>query len=259
MEKKRKRKKLFYNVILVIAVAVFLFSACKIGMIFYKYYLQDNEKSQLTKKANVKEDPEKEPFTIDWKALKEVNEDIIAWVLIPDTNISYPVVQGRDNTYYLTHTAEKKELYSGAIFLDASATPNFLDRHTIMYGHNVLYGTMFAEIEKFKDEAFFKDHPYVYIFTPDKNYRCLVLSMYTTQDASQTYVTQFATDEDFQQYISRIESASDFQSEHHASVQDRILTLSTCSYEKDGEPSDLRYVLQTKIVEWNNETLVDQQ
>lgn len=252
MKLKKKVKKTIYNIILVIAILVFLFSAYKIGSIFYGYYMQDSEKSDLIKKAKVGDNPEKEPFEVDWEALKAMNEDIVGWILIPDTNISYPIVQGRDNDYYLTHTAEKKELYSGAIFMDADANNGFQDRHTIIYGHNVLYGTMFAQIEKFKEEAFYKSHPYVYIFTPEMTYRSEVFGVYTTNDTSPSYTTQFPSDEAYQQYLNMVVEQRDFESGVSVEVSDQIITLSTCSYERKGEPSDLRYLLQAKLVPWNH-------
>ena len=247
----KKIKKRFYNVILVFAAAVFLFSAYKVVTTLYKYHQQDAEKAELIKIAKIPEDIEKKPFTIDWKALQDINKDIFAWIVIPDTNISYPIVQGSDNAYYLTHTAEKKELYSGAIFLDAAAHRDFSDRHTIIYGHNIIYGSMFAQLEKFKEEDFFQAHPYIYIFTPEKNYRCEIISFYTTTDTSPSYQTYFAQDVDYTNYLDMIRSQSRYSSNVQMSAQDQLLTLSTCSYEKDGVASELRYLLQAKLVEFD--------
>lgn len=245
---KQKGKKIFYTTLMLIAGAVFLFSAYKVGTMLYQYYLQDQEKETLLKMVNLSNHPETEPFTIDWKALKETNADVIGWILIPDTNISYPIVQGNDNAYYLNHTVEKTYLYSGAIFLDAHAKADFHDRNTIIYGHNIKYGTMFAQLEKFKDEDFFRKHPYIYIFTPDKNYRCEVFSIYTTKATSPSYKTQFINDDDFADYLNMVTKNSDHKSEYAASKLDHIVTLSTCSYEAGGEASELRYLLHARMV-----------
>lgn len=258
MEKK-KRKKLFYNILLVIAGGVFLYSAFNLGVIFYQYYQQDSENERMEEVAKVPKNPEKEKFSVDWENLQKINPDIIGWILIPDTNISYALVQGSDNDYYLTHTAEKTSLYSGAIFMDAGANKEFSDRNTIIYGHNVLHGTMFAQLEKFKEKEFFDAHPYVYIFTPTKNYRSEVLSMYTTKDSSSTYTTQFASEEDFLSYIDTIKGQSDHASAFVAQAGNHIITLSTCSYEDSGKLSDLRYVLQAKLVEWSGDYMVNKE
>ena len=195
--------------------------------------------------------PEKEDFTIDWKALKEKNPEVVGWILIPDTDISYPIVQGSDNSYYLNHTFEKKENYAGAIFMDAGADASFQDRNTIIYGHNVKHGTMFAELEKFKEQAFFEQHPYLYIFTEQQNYRCEIFSMYSTSATSASYRLQYADDADFKSYVDMVRELSDFNRKVSVKGQDRIVSLSTCSYERDGQPSELRYLLHARLVKWD--------
>ena len=132
-----KTKKIIYDILFVIALAVFLFSAYKLISIYYLNYQEGKEKDAVQEVAKVPKNPEKEDFTIDWKALKEKNPEVVGWILIPDTDISYPIVQGSDNSYYLNHTFEKKENYAGAIFMDAGADASFQDRNTIIYGHNV--------------------------------------------------------------------------------------------------------------------------
>lgn len=253
----KKKKRLLYNILLVVAGCVFLFSAYKVGTMLYQYHLQDKEKAAMVKMADVPEDPEKEEFTINWKELKKTNDDIIAWILIPDTNISYPIVQGNDNDYYLTHTTEKRSLYSGAIFMDAGGKADFSDRNTIIYGHNIKYGTMFAQLEKFKKKDFFEQHPYVYIFMPDKSYRAEIVSFYTTKDTSASYQTVFGDDVSFQNYLTMIQESSDHKAVHTATPQDHLVTLSTCSYEDGGEISDLRYVLQARLVEYTGKYMIE--
>lgn len=103
-----KTKKIIYDILFVIALAVFLFSAYKLISIYYLNYQEGKEKDAVQEVAKVPKNPEKEDFTIDWKALKEKNPEVVGWILIPDTDISYPIVQGSDNSYYLNHTFEKK-------------------------------------------------------------------------------------------------------------------------------------------------------
>ena len=105
-----KTKKIIYDILFVIALAVFLFSAYKLISIYYLNYQEGKEKDAVQEVAKVPKNPEKEDFTIDWKALKEKNPEVVGWILIPDTDISYPIVQGSDNSYYLNHTFEKKKI-----------------------------------------------------------------------------------------------------------------------------------------------------
>lgn len=248
--KKTKKRNFLYNIAFIVALAIFLFSAYKLGSIYYLNYQESKEKKAVQEIANIPKEPQKENVNIDWKALKEKNSQIIGWIYIPDTEISYPIVQGDDNAYYLTHTFEKKENYAGAIFLDVNANKNFKDRNTIIYGHNVKHGTMFAELEKFKDEKFFKEHPYVYIFTEKQNYRSEVFSMYSTISESASYVIDYGSDTDFMNYVDMVKNESDFKTDVKVGKDDKIISLSTCSYERDGKLTDMRYLLHAKLVAW---------
>ena len=256
MKKKPKKpmsrtKKIIYDILFVAALAVFLFSAYKLLSIYYLNYQEGKEKDAVQEIAKVPKDPTKEAFTIDWKALKEKNPEIVGWILIPDTEISYPIVQGTDNAYYLNHTFEKKENYAGAIFMDANANASFQDRNTIIYGHNVKHGTMFAELEKFKEQTFFENHPYLYIFTEKQNYRCEIFSMYSTTATSASYQIQYANDTAYLNYVDMVKGLSVFPRNVEVKGKDRILSLSTCSYERNGQPSELRYLLHALLVKWD--------
>lgn len=256
-EKKQKNnkqssplKRWLYRILFLIALGVFLYSAYQLFTIFYQNYEESSEIERITEVAKVPEDPEKEAFTIDWDALKEKNEEVIGWILVPDTNISYPMVKGKDNDFYLTHTFEKKSNYAGSIFMDAFAQDQWKDRNTLIYGHNVKHGTMFAQLEKFKDKDFYENHPYIYIFTPEGNYRTEVISMYSTKSDSETYTTQFGSDESYMKYIENIKGLAEVKKDVKVEAKDKIITLSTCSYELNGQPSDMRYVLHALLVPW---------
>lgn len=251
MKKNSKTKKILYDILIVIALIVFLFSGYQLFNIYYLNYQEGKETKNIQEIAKVKKNPEKEDFTIDWKALQKKNPKIIGWILIPDTDISYPIVQGEDNDYYLTHTFENKENYAGAIFLDAYAQKNFKDKNTIIYGHNVKHGTMFADLEKFKEASFYKKHPYVYVFTPKQNYRAEVFSFYTTEADSASYRLQYGDEEDYLSYLNMIYQLSESKRKMNLEAKDHIVTLSTCSYERNGQPSNLRYLLHAKLVKWN--------
>ena len=256
--KKKKSRKLIYNVLLLIVGAVFVFSAYQVGKTLYQYYLQDKEAEQMQEIAKVPKDPEEKEFKIDWNELKKTNEDIIGWILIPDTNLSHAIVQGTDNSYYLNHTVEKRILYSGAIFMDYAANPDFQDRHTIIYGHNVKYGTMFAQLDRYREKDFYETHPYVYIFTPEKSYRCPLVSFEHTNDTSPSYQTQFASDEEYAQYLDKVKAASIYDTGVEIGVEDQLITLSTCSYERGGQPSELRYLVHLKLEEYDGKYIIEE-
>lgn len=105
---------------------------------------------------------------VDFKALKKINPDIVAWIRIPDTSIDYPVVQGNDDSYYLTHTFKKTEHVAGAIFLDSDNNADFSDDKNIIYGHNMKDGSMFRGLRNFLGDKFLKEHHILYLYLPDE-------------------------------------------------------------------------------------------
>jgi len=81
--------------------------------------------------------------------------------------VDYPVVQAKDNTYYLTHDAEKAHNKHEAIF--TAVIQNSLKGNNILYGHHMKDGSMFAFLVQYKDEAFFKSHPTIEFATLEKH------------------------------------------------------------------------------------------
>ena len=110
---------------------------------------------------------QKETVTVDFEALKKINSEIIAWIRIPDTKIDYPVVQGADNEYYLNHTFKKTEHVAGSIFRDKDNSPDFSNRKSILYGHNMKDGSMFQGLHKYENEQYLKTHNKVYLYLPN--------------------------------------------------------------------------------------------
>ena len=113
------------------------------------------------------EENQEETVTVDFEALKKINREIIAWIRIPDTGIDYPVVQGADNEYYLKHTFKKTEHVAGSIFLDKDNSPDFSNRKSILYGHNMKDGSMFQGLHKYENEQYLEIHNKVYLYLPD--------------------------------------------------------------------------------------------
>ena len=113
------------------------------------------------------EENQEEIVTVDFEALKKINPEIIAWIRIPDTKIDYPVVQGTDNEFYLKHTFKKTEHVAGSIFLDKDNSPDFSNRKSILYGHNMKDGSMFQGLHKYENEQYLETHNKVYLYLPD--------------------------------------------------------------------------------------------
>ena len=155
---------------------VFLAAAGKLFGAYLKYqkgdvsyeklqeYVQKPEEEESPEPEKEKEEPQSRYLEIDFAGLKAVNPDVIAWIQILALDISYPVVQGKDNAYYLHHLFSGESNINGSIFVDCHNQPDFTDQNTIVYGHNMKNGSMFGTLDKYQDQTLFEQHPEFYIY-----------------------------------------------------------------------------------------------
>ena len=176
---------------------------------------------------------------VDFDALSEINPDIVAWIYIEDTEINYPVVQGTDNQYYLKRLFNGKWNGSGCIFLDSRNSPDLSDRHSIIYGHHMKNGTMFSSLTQYKKQEFYQAHPTILLITPEQNIRVEIFAGYVANVKDDAWEIALEPDTKFEAWLEAARSRSCFESDMIPAVTDRIVTLSTCSYEFD----NARFVL----------------
>ena len=176
---------------------------------------------------------------VDFEALAQVNRDIVGWIYVPGTLINYPVVQGADNEYYLKHLFNGKTNSSACIYLDCGAEGDFTSMNSVLHGHHMKNGSMFAGICKYKDQSYFDEHPTAMLLTPDGNYQVEFFSGYVCE------VTADAWDYDFDEaWMDKRIRSSYFDAEVTPTMDDRILTLSTCCYDF----KDARFVLHGILI-----------
>ena len=181
---------------------------------------------------------------IDFTQLLSVNSDIVGWLRIRALDISYPVVQGKDNDYYLHRTFEKTDNFAGCLFVNSYNMGDFTDQNTIIYGHNMKNGSMFGKLKNFNDPEVFKKSRYFWIFTPDFIYQYRIFSASVVDKTGLTYQISF-TDDEFDQFISRAYSNSVVDNQDvTVTKEDRIVTLSTCT----GDDST-RFVVMGKLAQ----------
>ena len=175
------------------------------------------------------EDPQIQTLEqISLEALREVNPDVIGWILIPDTKINYPIMQGSDNDYYLKHTWDGKPYAVGSIFMEHLNNPDFTDFNTIIYGHNMNDGSMFSSIRRYQNQKYFEEHPYIYILNDQGIYRYEIFSSYLANVESNTYAMGFSKEESKYAFINNAIVDSVIETGVEPDPTDRILTLSTC-------------------------------
>ena len=176
---------------------------------------------------------------VDFEALHAINPNVVAWIFIEGTNINYPVVQGKDNSYYLYRLFDGSYNGAGSIFMDYRNESDLSGRNTVLYGHHMQNGSMFNQITEYKDQAFYDAHPVCLVMTPDKNYKLEFFAGYVTDMNSQAWKLEFASDEEYALWLEDATARSTFTGSVKPTAQDRVVTFSTCTYEYD----DARYVL----------------
>lgn len=173
-----------------------------------------------------------EQFKARLGALKEINSEVVGFIHIENTNIEYPLVQHRDNEYYLKHDFTGKYSSRGSIFLDFRNSPTLLENYnTIVYGHHMTTGSdMFKTLDYYFDETFFLNNPDITIYTFDGIYRFRVFSVYITDMNYQYIRTHFNKPSDFVTFCEEMQSRSIFKREGITFDENsHILTLSTCT------------------------------
>lgn len=169
---------------------------------------------------------------IDFEKLWEINPDIYAYIRIPGTDISYPIVQGKtDNEYYLNHTIEKYNGYPGSIYTENYNTKTFSDVNTVIYGHNMADGTMFAQLLKFSEKPFFEENQYIYITLPQKTLKYHIFAAVMVDDRHILASYDFRSTDGLNKFIADTSgktSCSNYNESIKLKANDRIITLSTC-------------------------------
>ena len=180
---------------------------------------------------------------IDFKSLQKQNSDIYSWIYIPNTNINYPVLQSRlDDNLYLDHDIYKNYSFSGSIYSQICNNRDYSDRVTVLYGHNMANGSMFATLHRFYDTDFFNKNKYIYVYTPDRKLTYEIVSAFEYDDRHIMNSFDFSDDNVFSDYLDMIEnphSVSVNKRNMKLTTDDKILVLSTCLDSGDG-----RYLVQ---------------
>lgn len=178
------------------------------------------------------------PLTVNFEELRRECADVIGWLYCEGTVVNYPVVQAKDNAYYLRRLTDGTWNMAGTLFMDYRNQPEFSDWNSLIYGHNMKDRSMFATLLDYQDQAFYEAHPVWYLMTPQQDYKLKLVAGYTTSADSSAY--RIAEDqEERDMLVQKAVSASTFVSNVEVADTDRLVTLSTCSYEY----ADARYVV----------------
>lgn len=177
-------------------------------------------------------------LTVDFDALCAAHPDVVGYIYCPDTNISYAVLYGKGNDYYLYHDIDGNYNDNGSIFVEELNSGSFSDNNTILYGHHMKSGLMFANLTLYKNSSFYPNHPCMYLYTPTQDYRIDLYAGFVCAHDDEVYATGLTQDQ-----LKAMAAKSTFTSAIDTPTG-RTITMSTCSYEMPNG----RYVVVGELV-----------
>ena len=178
-------------------------------------------------------------ISVDFNSLIARYPGVVAYIYGPDTKIQYPVAYtSTTNDYYLNRDLDGVPNANGSIFIEHLNAPNFSDQNTILYGHHMKSGLMFAGLIKYKDPSYYYSHPYFYIYTPTQNYRLDLFAGFVCRHDDEVFATYLSQDQ-----LARMAAKSTFRS-NIGIPTGNVVTLCTCTYEF----SNARYVIVGELV-----------
>ena len=214
---------------------------------------QQEEKPDTTEETSGEDDSVVLP-SVEFELLQEDGPDIIAWLTLPDTAVNYPVTQAEDNDYYLRHLYDGTYNKAGCLFADYENKKDFSDRNTIIYGHNMRDGSMFASLNEYKEQSYYDSHPQMYLVTPDGGYLCDIFAAFEAkpkESGSDTspWRMEWKDDGAYTTWLSAMADRSVVETDVTVTSSDKVLTLSTCT---PGGAS--RFIVMGKLTEVVTET-----
>ena len=234
MRKKQKKKnKNFLNgIIYLILIGLLIYSGVKI----FKWNKENGNNNNITDKINeavtVEKNSEgKEDFNINFNMLKKQNEDTVAWIKVNNTNVKYPVVKAKDNSFYLTHSFDKSNNSAGWIFADYKNKFDDTDKNIVIYGHNRRDGSMFSSLKNALNPNWYNNdlNRNILLYTENKEYNYEIFSIYKIESEDYYIKTEFNDENDFEDFLNTITKRSVQDFGVNVSKDDSILTLSTCA------------------------------
>ena len=235
MEEDKKKKSILYHAVLIILVVSGVFFGYKTYGILSEYYKAAKEYREIQeiaiKEVECEEESEEKNIAVNFEELARINPDIVAWIRFEEPSIiNYPIVQGANNQKYLTTTFEGAENGAGCLYMDANNTGDFSDRNTFIYGHYKKNGHMFGSLGKYKDESYYKNHPFFDIYTPDgvkSRYRIFAVTVVDSD--SDSYRKVYVNEEEYHNYLSMVKQLSLYETDVQVTGDASIVSLSTCT------------------------------
>lgn len=241
------KKDRMLSVLVVIAVIFMIICGCRLIWLILRYQEADNLYADIGKEVLLpelpsedNEDPGEEnevKQAVDFQKMLSINEEVVAWISIPALELEYPVTQGEDNEYYLHYAYNKEPNFAGSIFLDCRNHADFQDQNTILYGHNMLNGSMFGSLKHLDVST----HPKIIVYTPESVLEYEAVDNRIISVSEKEYYQTSFQEEDFLAVLQGLSP------EICGADGERILTLSTCNGN-----SAQRRIVRCRLIEESN-------
>ena len=244
-----RRMKIFVQIL---SLLIFICCCVYMGIYFYKDYHLKSDLSSVQEYVDTTDDEKyaENGMLSEYYELYKKNEDMVGWIKIDGTNIDYPVMyKNTDNDYYLHRNFDREYNEGGIPFMDKECSLAKPSDNLIIYAHNMKNGTMFADLLKYSDEKFLNEHKTVKFNTLYEKEEYTVISVFKTQVGAKNEFKYYnfvdaASEDDFENYVSAAKMLSVHSIDETAVYGDKLLTLSTCSYNKKNE----RFVVVAKRI-----------
>lgn len=265
-QKRKRRKKLIWTIILIISILTVIL--CIIKIFFWN---KDNQKiDKIEKEINTKKivkekksetaqninPPENknddywyyinmDMMSVNFDDLKQKNSDTVGFIKVNGTNVNYPIVQSNDNSYYLKHAFDKSKNSAGWVFADYRNNMVNFDKNTVIYGHSRSNQTVFGSLKKVLNKSWYgnKDNHIIKLSTPTENTLWQIVSIYTIKPESYYITTKFS-DSQFKTFTQTIKNRSQINFSGTINENDKILTISTC----EDVAGTTRLVIHAKLI-----------
>lgn len=250
--KQNDKKTIIIKSVSIVAVIGIIICSLLLGSIELEHAVLRNKNKKIQNvMSNIIEEREPDSEVYDFGLLYEQNPDIRGWIVIPGTDINYPICQTDNNDFYLNHSFDKKFSAFGTLFFDFENDVNISQNITV-YGHSVKNSQMFTNIRKYARLDYYKEHPIVQLITPEGKYEykvfaAMVMNAVPEDDNGYLYKfnqTNFDRQRDFVNWVEEAFQRSIIHTPVDILPNDRIITLSTCGYEFDNQ----RFVVMARLL-----------
>ena len=228
-------KKIIYGIVIILLIGIMLISSYYIFKDKQEDKKQENTFEELVEIAEDKEQNTNDikEDTINIKELYEINNDIVGWIKIDDTNINYPVMQTKDRPqFYLRKDFYKKYSQWGTPFLAENCDIQTSD-NLIIYGHHINNSKMFGKLEKYRNKDFYRNHKTIKFYTKDNLTEYEIISVFRTTANSKFKYYEFVNannEKEFETFVTKCKELSFYNTENNAEYGDKFITLVTCDY-----------------------------